>query len=245
MHKNYSTVIFSFVLILFIILTVINYHNNDVLESRINTIHKHLNAKNNIDNFDSEKNFKEDYYITQQAHDTNVILVFFGLFVAITGFFTYKSIVDRFDYKSIELNREIQAHKKILIHDIGMLKKEFYSDGADIDNERGQKFLQEGNLGHYVSYTLSCVKKNYQYYLHLLVIEPDSKHEYMTDINIELLQEIKAELKDNLSISDSTYGVIQDHMREIRRIENNQIDKLLSSIDSKLLSIPNEEYYKK
>ena len=106
MHKYLTTIIFSIILFVVVLCTAYNYHNNTVLESRINTALKFSG------DIKSEKSFKEDYYILQQSHDTNLILVVFGLAVAVMGFFTYRSVVERFDYKLWNFYQNLHPLKK-------------------------------------------------------------------------------------------------------------------------------------
>ena len=84
-HIVYTSILFALIVFCFI-----EYHNNNVLESRINSLNK-----NSID-FNSEKTFKEDYYITQQSHDTNLLLVVFPILLGAFGFFTYINITERY-----------------------------------------------------------------------------------------------------------------------------------------------------
>lgn len=238
MQKYISTVIFSILLFAVIILSAINYHDNDVLESRINTIYK------NTKEIKSEKSFKEDYYILQQSRDTDLLLLVFGILVAVTGFFTYKSVVDRFDYKTVELTKENEAYKKLLIEELGELKMDFFSHGADLDNERAQTFLKNGNFQHYILYAMSCVQKNYEYYSHLMKAKPNEDHEYIIKVIVETLQEINNNLEPSIKISDSSNSVIEDSLKKIRRIDNTEVHRHLSAIQSKFKIIPDAEYYK-
>ena len=85
--KNYFVhFIYSFCIVCLLVFSVISYHNNNVLESRINTITKNNKL------LDSDKTFKEDYYITQQSHDTNLLLVVFPIIVGFIALFTYKDL---------------------------------------------------------------------------------------------------------------------------------------------------------
>lgn len=84
-HLIYTSILFAL-----IVFCCVEYHNNNVLETRINSLNK-----NSID-FKSDKTFKEDYYITQQSHDTNLLLVLFPVLVGIFGFFTYINVTERY-----------------------------------------------------------------------------------------------------------------------------------------------------
>lgn len=97
--------IYSFLLLVLISVVTIEFHNNNVLESRINTITKYSKP------LSSEKSFKEDYYITQQSHDTNLILVVFTVLIAFTGLFTYVNIIERYNSKMSEVKDEIEKYK--------------------------------------------------------------------------------------------------------------------------------------
>lgn len=97
-------IIYTSILLVLIVFVCIEYHNNNVLESRINSLNK-----NSID-FTSEKTFKEDFYITQQNRDTTFLLVVFPLFVGIVSFLTYVNITER-HRNSIE-DIKTESHKQ-------------------------------------------------------------------------------------------------------------------------------------
>lgn len=102
--KNIIHIVYSSILIALIILVCIEYHNNNVLESRINSLNK-----NSID-FSSEKTFKEDFYITQQSRDTTLLLVVFPVLVGIVSLLTYINITER--HRNIIEEIKTETHKQ-------------------------------------------------------------------------------------------------------------------------------------
>lgn len=240
MLKYISTAVFSILLFGVIILTAINYHNNDVLESRINTVTKYSKE------LKSEKSFKEDYYILQQSHDTNLILVVFGLMVAVIGFFTYQNVIAKFDLKAGELKNEIIMYKnegQELINKLGDLQISFYRDGADIDYERSRRFLSDGNISDYLSYLLSCVEKNIEFYSLLLLKNPNEDPDYIIKTNIDILNEVDNHIGSIVNIPLTTSEIIEEHMIQIRKLGNKEIDKLLSKIHLKINIVTDSEFY--
>ena len=113
--------IYTSILFGLIVFCLVEYHNNNVLETRINSLNK-----NSID-FNSEKTFKEDYYITQQSSDTNLILVVFAVLITFSGVFTYVNILERWNAKMAEINTERDKQNKKYDnyeHNLKVLKSE-------------------------------------------------------------------------------------------------------------------------
>lgn len=100
---KYIHLIYGSILFILIVLVSIEYHNNNVLESRINSLNK-----NSID-FTSEKTFKEDFYISQQSRDTTFLLVVFPLIVGIISLLTYVNITER--HRNMIESIKAEAHK--------------------------------------------------------------------------------------------------------------------------------------
>ena len=100
---KYIHLIYSSILFILIVFVFIEYHNNNVLESRINSLNK-----NSID-FTSEKTFKEDFYITQQSRDTTLLLVVFPIIVGIISLLTYVNITER--HRNMINSIKAEAHK--------------------------------------------------------------------------------------------------------------------------------------
>lgn len=244
MLKYISTAVFSILLFVVIIFTVINYHNNNVLESRINTISKYDKE------IKSEKSFKEDYYILQQSHDTNLILVMFGLMVAITGFFTYQNIVANFELKSSELKNEINELKDKTINEIGELKKKtteeigiihinYMIDISTLTMDMADKYLQQENIEDYIYYTIWGISKLAD---GCLWGNENSDDDDEVRLSIESiiknipinLKSLNDKINSHIALSEFTLNQIVFYIDDIRRLQNHEIDKFLNEIQSKL-----------
>ena len=94
--------LYSFCIIILLVFAAITYHNNNVLENRINILNK-----NNID-FNSEKTFKEDYYIKQQSNDTTLLLIVFPIIVGFVSLFTFANVVQKFRATKTEIENNIK-----------------------------------------------------------------------------------------------------------------------------------------
>lgn len=146
-------IIYTSILLVLIVFVCIEYHNNNVLESRINSLNK-----NSID-FTSEKTFKEDFYITQQNRDTTLLLVFFPLFVGIVSFLTYINITER-HINSIEAIKT-EAHKNKSEYDsyhkkFVLLESELNFQTGLIYSERASSWINGKN--HKIDANLSIVQ---------------------------------------------------------------------------------------
>ncbi|WP_426094991.1 hypothetical protein [Flavobacterium sp. DSR2-3-3] len=101
--------------------------------------------KNSID-FNSEKTFKEDYYITQRSSDTNLILVVFAVLITFSGVFTYVNILERWNSKMTEINteRDKQNEKyKDYEHNLMVLKSELDFQIGLIYSDRGTTLIKD------------------------------------------------------------------------------------------------------
>ncbi|WP_418263547.1 hypothetical protein [Flavobacterium faecale] len=101
--------------------------------------------KNSID-FNSEKTFKEDYYITQQSSDTNLILVVFAVLITFSGVFTYVNILERWNAKMAEINTERDKQNKKYEdyeHNLMVLKSELDFQIGLIYSDRGTTLIKD------------------------------------------------------------------------------------------------------
>ena len=225
--------IYSFLLIIIIFFTAIEFHNNNVLESRINSLNK-----NDID-FNSDKTFKEDYYITQQSHDTNLILVVFTVLIAFTGLFTYVNIIERYNSKMSEVKDEIKKYKSDWDknHNLVLeLKARIDLDTSRNNNIQSTYFFYEKDYEYYITSFLDSVK--YKVYHHLWMSDkfPDIK-DILTN---EIISELKRFLKtfDKIEIPKTLSNFELTTLdKEIRKINNDEVNNLLSIIYSKLTPV--------
>ena len=131
--------IYTLILFGLIVFCLVEYHNNNVLETRINSLNK-----NSID-FNSEKTFKEDYYITQQSSDTNLILFVFAVLITFSGVFTYVNILERWNAKMAEINTERNKQNKKYEnyeHNLMVLKSELDFQIGLIYSEKAKAILK-------------------------------------------------------------------------------------------------------
>ena len=136
--------------------SAIEFHNNNVLESRIDTITKYSKLLN------SEKTFKEDYYITQQSHDTNLILIVFTVLIAFTGLFTYVNILERYNSKVSEVKDEIEKYKSEWDKQHNKLSKlelDLYFEIANNYDEKAKKHEKENDLKSYINVSMCALEK--------------------------------------------------------------------------------------
>jgi hypothetical protein len=239
MNKNIITATFSIIIFTVVILTAINFHNNDVLEARINTLSKYKNLK--ISALDSGKSFKEDYYIQQQSHDTNVILVVFGLVVAVMGFFTYQNVVTKFDFTIVQLRNEITAHKNetvVVFDELANLQVEFYLQSAELLKETARSSKYKGNTQMFVYFSIASISKIADLCLWGME-ERNSKFnlvniESITNEVLEALTKLDKSLRDPVEINRASLDVLDHYILNIRKVKSMEANKLLSNIHSKL-----------
>jgi hypothetical protein len=206
------------------------YHNNNVLENRINSLNK------NGTDFNSEKTFKEDYYITQQSSDTNLLLVVFPIIVGFIALFTYKDITLLVKSHRTEIQAEIhkQESKWNENHILFLeLKARMDLDSSQVNFSQSSYFLHEEDYEYYITSFLDGVKYKVYHSIWMSDNFPDTSDILIKEIISELKRFLKIiEIPNNLSNYQIT-----EVIKEIRNIKNDTVDNLLSVIYSKLITL--------
>lgn len=148
--------LYSFCIILLLVNAIVTYHDNNVLESRVNALNK-----NGID-FNSEKTFKEDYYIKQQSSDTTLLLVVFPIIVGFVALFTFANVVQKFRTTKTEIENDIKEkeakwdkqHKRL-----SKLELDLYFQIANNYSDKAKKYEEENNFKSYISISMCALEK--------------------------------------------------------------------------------------
>ena len=127
-----------------------------MLENRINILNK-----NNID-FNSEKTFKEDYYIKQQSNDTTLLLIVFPIIVGFVSLFTFANVVQKFRATKTEIENNIkeketkwdEQHKRL-----SKLELDLYFQIAIDYYSKAKKYELEGNIQDYIVISMCAMEK--------------------------------------------------------------------------------------
>lgn len=244
MQKYISTAVFSFLLLGVIILTALNYHNNDVLESRINTVTKYSKE------LKSEKSFKEDYYIQQQSRDTTLLLLVFGVVVTVIGFFTYQNLAAKFDLKTSELKTVINKYREEwtdLNDELGLLKVSYFYESATLSIEHANLHIPPSQVDKFSVYNLRASSKYADIILWIRKRDEMDKENNIKD-NVDpgptiltkiteiktLLSRVNNRLDDTHKVRPSSIFEIEKNINNIRELKNDEINRLLSDIQSKI-----------
>lgn len=244
MSKTTITIISSITIFIVLIVSALNYHNINVLESRINTVLK------NSKDLDTAKSFKEDYYILQQAHDTNLILVVFGLVIAFMGFYTYQNVVEKFESKIAELKKGTEAYKSELkrefedykiewqdsITELDELQKEFFIQSAELCNEFAENSYAQGNKPAYLQHAIAVVSKTADLCCWNMKHNKDNVEDIakLQETILVFVTDINKKITTTIFLSETALPVVVNFINSIRRIESPAVDKELSIIHSKL-----------
>jgi hypothetical protein len=223
----------SFCIIFLLVFAVISYHNNNVLENRVNSLTK------NSKDFSSEKSFKEDYYIKQQSSDTTLLLVVFPLIVGFISLFTYKNILDKVVAYEANINNKIKKKETEWnkYHNLILELKARIDLGSSQSNfSQSSYFFHEDDYEYYITSFLDGVKYKVYHSIWMSDKFPDNSDILIKEVISELKRFLKVieniEIPKNLSNYQLT-GVI----KEIREIKNDKVDNLLSVIYSKLMTL--------
>jgi len=244
--KNYLHLIYGLLITGLLIAIVISYHNNDVLESRISTINKHLYKDLTVDTLASEKTFKEDYYIEQQSRDTTLILTVFGVLAGLVSLFTFLSIERRLttfkeEVKEKQKNYQIEVSKKQKWHNkkLKKVKKNLWETYLKMSYEliyikrnSASKALTAGNQEDYVIDSFECAV---QYSIAYLFDNNVDKVKIITEL-ISFLNSLNEYLKHSPITIDLEFqsAIIKD-IDYINKIGDSEIYDLLNSIYGRLI----------
>ena len=221
-------IIYTSILFCLIVFCFVQYHKNNVLETRINSLNK-----NSID-FDSEKTFKEDYYITQQSSDTNLILVVFAVLITFSGVFTYVNILERWNSKMAEINteRDKQNEKyKDYEHNLMVLKSELDYQIGLIYSEKAISLLKTDFIKSLMLSFCSMEK-------HCSVINENfdvTKYDSLKMLNLEL-KHINEMVKDDdlFNVRELSFEVYKDRIDRITKVLDyeglNMFNRIISKI---------------
>lgn len=230
MKNNILNFLYSFCIILLLVFATITYHNNNVLESRINTLTK------NSKDFSSEKSFKEDYYIKQQSSDTTLLLIVFPIIVGFVSLFTFANVVQKLGATKTEIENKIkekeaewdEQHKRLNSLEIDL---NFQIASNCIDNAK--KYRDESDFKNALMMSLKAMEK----YSQILKISINT--EYKTDIynllssvityDFELLKDIQTPF----IVEDILYETYNKRIITILEVLNKEDSVRFNNIISK------------
>jgi hypothetical protein len=222
-------VFYSSVLFILIVICSIEYHNSNVLESRMNSLNK-----NSID-FNSEKTFKEDYYITQQSRDTNMLLLVFSALLGITGILTYRSITSETNVLINEMDAKYQKQKAendSYHNDLVLLESELnFQIGLIYSDKAENLFNSDFNLGLMMSF---CSMEKFALVL-LSNGNEERKQESLKLLNFRLkLLNSKIKDSDLFRVVNLDFNIYKDRIARISKVLYNDETKIFHRITSKI-----------
>ena len=230
MKNTLLNLLYSFCIITLLVFSVIAYHNSNILESRINSLNK-----NSID-FNSEKTFKEDYYIKQLDRDTNLLLVVFPLLVGFASLFTFANVVQKLGATKTEIENKIkeketeweEQHKRLNSLEIDL---NFQVAGDCLDSAK--KYRNESDFKKALMLSLKAMEKYSQ------ILKISNNNDYNTDIynllssvityNFELLKDIDT----SFEIEGILYTTYNKRIITILEVLNKEDSIKFNSIISK------------
>lgn len=215
-------------------------HKNQVLQTRIDTLSNHLQKVAIRDSLTlseiGQQQFKEDYYIVQLDRDTNLLLWLIPVLLAVFGFVSWVNVSNLVKTVRLENDNKYAAQEERYVD----IFKKFHGLKADYDADRANKnesdaifHFERGNYDWYVHNMLSSVKYISDYYLWFKEQDAELAKILIQD-KIRTLQNVYDNIKDRKDIDDISSHSTMAYIKDIRRFDNPQIEKLLSLIHSKL-----------
>ncbi|MEZ7505964.1 hypothetical protein [Flavobacterium sp. Arc2] len=223
-HLIYTSILFGL-----IVFCSVEYHNNNALETRINSLNK-----NSID-FNSDKTFKEDYYITQQSRDTNLMLVLFPILVAVSGYFTYINVSERYSYRIRKVEEDYNNQKSEWIR--------YYNKLILLESELNYQIgisLSEKANGDIKPSFLSCIMDSIcamqKFASSICAEDSDSNNKQTLKILCFELQSLNDRIGDNDTYHfDLDFKIYNERIEIIRKVLNQDGLQVLNRITSKII----------
>lgn len=237
--SKYSNIIYFLTTLSLLVALIICFHNNYTLENRINTLNKFLLHNETPNDFDSEKSFKEDYYIVQQSHDTNLILVIFPILVGFVALFSYVNVLNKFNSYTGKLESKIQEQEskwESVYKELDYLQTKISLDNAELNKEKANKYLEDKNYSFFVHHSLMSTSFYVDYY-NFLKKDPNDNNDGIREIilrdtikNLKKVYEVMEQNKD--SLTDILHLLIETDIKQIRELNDKNINSYLSKIEA-------------
>ena len=176
--------------------------------------------------------FKEDSYIRQQEHDTNLIFMLFPAALAIFGLFTFVGVRREFQSYATEIDEKIKKTKrKQKTQDSKLLKQEATAlyHSAKLYKQSAAQFIKENNIQYFAYYSLYAADKFAEYQLHDYLNKVDT-----TSVIISGLKWVNTAITEKLPMTDFQDNDYPNLVHYLKRMDNKEIDDLLSQIRVKL-----------
>lgn len=184
--------------------------------------------------------FKEDAYIKQQEWDTNLLLIVMPTLFALIGFFTFKSSSEEFSFFRNEMTNKHDEHaaKNESVHNkLLELQQSLIHQSSTINRNRADSYLSKNDKAEYFLYTLLSLSDTAEYYLYnvgRVENQGNAKAEQSILLIIATLKQLNGLASSEINQHTIASMVIPNIIRRIRKIENQEIDALLSKIHTKI-----------
>ncbi len=222
------------------IMILLNKLNTD--ENRFNTLAKQIEKTAICDTETikelSQQRFKEDYYITQESNNTNLILSVFAVTTFLFGLFSYSLFESRinehkkyYEQKIEEQDRKYSIHK---VHFENLLMDVASKEGYE-NLQKADDMFENQQYNWYIYYIISSVKYFSDYYIEVQKRE-NSQSLILTllEQQISHLNEAIDKLKNIYNIKDLEPKLTHSYIQDIQRFNSIEISKLVSKLYSKI-----------
>ncbi len=225
---------------IFVLLVFSGYqqHKSQVLSSRLDTLSVHLQKVAVRDSVTlseiSKQQFKEDYYIQQLDRDVTLLLFLISALFVIASILSFRVFEERIDRSTNEQRAkyvEQEVKYSELRHMLLGLKTKVSYDNYKLNEGKALNSLSEKNLGLYVNDYIFALKNLSDYYFWLKSQDDDLQHMVKSTI-VENLSEIQSNIEEYYPVKVPTDLILNSYMDDIRKIDDIEISRLLSKIQS-------------
>lgn len=246
--KNKSTLLFytsvCLTLLLFCSVIFISLLLNKVEtdENRFNVLSKQIEKvatcdKNTISEL-SQQRFKEDYYISQESNNTNLILSVFAITVVLFGFSSFTLFDSRVNehkkYYSDKIEEQDRKYSTLNIHFENLLMDVASKKGYE-NIHKAMSHFGKSEYDWYIYHVLESLKYFSDYFV--LAKNKDGS-ENLCDMvitnQINALNDALKNTKNITDLKDFEPELTQGYIKDIQRFNSVEITKAVAKLYSKL-----------
>jgi hypothetical protein len=186
----------------------------------------------------SQQRFKEDYYITQESNNTNLILSVFAITVVLFSFSSFTLFESRVNehkkYYSDKIEEQDRKHSIFNVHFENLLMDVARKEGYD-NSHKALTHFKDMEYDWFIYYTLESIKHFSDYYV--LAKKKEGSENLSNSVitnQIDILNDALKKTENVEKLKDFEPELTQSYIKDIQRFNSVEITKLVSKLYSKL-----------
>ena len=184
----------------------------------------------------SQQRFKEDYYITQESSNTNLILSVFAVITFLFGLFSYSLFESRVNehkkYYEQKIEEQDSKHEVLVTH-LNDLLQNIATDKAYENLIKAKDYYLKQDYDWYIHFSLEAVNSFSEYFF---LTDNQELKDFITENQIKNLKDVVKNIEENNIIVKNIEPIVtQNYITNILRFKNTEITSLVCKIKSVIL----------